>query len=487
MKRLLGRLLTATLLAGLAYGGWIGYQSLGAAREEQGLGEIPTRLAAVRDITVTVSATGVLQPVRVVQVKSKAAGEIIQMPVELGDAVGRGALIAQIDTESLTQELQQAEADLESARTRQQIAERQLERAHQLVEQDLISQTDLETTQQSFATARAGLLRSEADVKLRQERFEDATVQAPIRGTIIKKEVEEGQIITSSVSNVSGGTTLVEMADLGELEVRTLVAEIDIGRVQPRLAVESTVEAFPRRRFQGEVIKIEPQAVVQEQVTTFPVLSRIDNGDGLLLPGMNAAVDVIIHRQLEVLAVPNEAVRTPRDAMLVAELLGVEMEGQSGAEQRGYRGRPGGRRESDIVGRPGSGGSSAGSFGGRPSGAPRTGSGPANGGAGGAGGASRGGGLAADPVVPPPYTDVWGVEQEPQPAVVFLLGVDGGFEPRSILAGVRDWEYTEVVEGLRVGDEVILLPSTSLLNSQQALRDRFSRFNRVPGTTSRRR
>jgi HlyD family secretion protein len=250
-------------------------------------GEIPTAVAATRDIVVSVSATGLLQPVRIVEVKSKAAGEIIDMPVEIGDTVQRNALIAQVDTETLTQELQQAEADLASAETELSVAEKQYGRARQLFERQLISSSDLEASERSFASARAQRLRAQADVNLRQERLDDATVRAPIAGTVIAKQVEEGQIIQSSVNNVSGGTTLVQMADLSELEIRTLVDEIDIGQVRPGMPVESTVEAFPDRQFRGTVIKIEPQAVLQNQVTTFPVLSRIDNREGLLLPGMN--------------------------------------------------------------------------------------------------------------------------------------------------------------------------------------------------------
>ena len=356
----LKRLVTLAVVAGAAYYGWGYYQAQQAAVEEQSLGEVPTRPAAIRDITVSVSATGTLRPVRIVQVKSKAAGEILEMPAELGDVMQVGDLIAQVDTETLEQEMAQAQADLDSAQIRLNVAERDYKRTQDLQKEDLVSFRDLDSAEQSYTTAKGALLRAEAEVKMRQERFDDATVRAPSAGTIIAKTVEEGTIIQSSTNSVQGGTTLVEMADLSTLEVRTLVDEIDIGQVRAGLPVNITVEAFPERAFTGQVIKIEPQAVLSQQVTTFPVLTRIDNSDGLLLPGMNADVEVIIHRRPGVLAVPNEAVKSMGDAGQVAGLLGLPFDrdnlaaasptgaGAVGGEanaQEGRPGRPGGQRE----------------------------------------------------------------------------------------------------------------------------------------------
>ena len=113
MKKAISALKRLVVLAVIAGGAWYGYgyyQAQQAAGEEANVGEVPTRAAAVRDITVSVSATGTLQPVRIVQVKSKAAGEILEMPVDLGDVVDVGDLIAQVDTETLEEELSQAEA-----------------------------------------------------------------------------------------------------------------------------------------------------------------------------------------------------------------------------------------------------------------------------------------------------------------------------------------------------------------------------------------
>jgi HlyD family secretion protein len=523
-KRLLKLLKTTTKLAvfvAVVYGGYLAYSNYAPEEEEDTIGALPTATAEMRDIVVSVSATGVLQPVRIVEVKSKASGEIIDMPVEMGDYLERGQLIAQVDTRILSQELKQAEADHQSADTRLKIAERQYTRAKDLRNQDLISENDLETSEQNFTNAEAQLLRAEATLQLAVERLEDATVTAPISGRVIAKTVEEGQIITSSMSNVSGGTTLVQMADLSELEIRTLVDEVDIGTVRPGLVVESKVEAFPDREFLGEVMKIEPQAVVQQSVTTFPVLSRIDNSGGLLLPGMNADVNIVVHRRPGVLAVRNEAVRTPDDAFELESILGID----AISEEAGTP--PVAETEVDHVGtqavgddRPSAAGAgnpvasnglhasdNGGDNGhqtgppsraagqsetsGQPSSATSRRSQQGSNGMRGQGGGSRSGDVDwSDPEVrrrmrqmmeqrraeqEAAARDPWGTAGgRREQAVVFVTRADGVLVHRDVVTGVRDWEFTEIIEGLEPGDEVVMLPSTSLLRSQEELRARFS-------------
>ena len=517
MKKQLIKLFKLTLklavLAGISVGGWYAYQYYTPVEEDEGLGQLPTALAEYRDITVSVQAIGVLQPIRIIEIKSRASGEILEMPVEMGDYVEAGDIIVQVDTNILDQELKQADADLLNNRVRRDIARTQLERAQSLFDQGLISENDLESNQQNFANAEAQLLRSAAASDLAKERLADATVRAPLAGTIIAKTVEEGQIIASSTNDVSGGTTLVQMADLSELQIRTLVEEVDIGQVKPGLEVESNVEAFPDRLFLGEVIKIEPQAVVQQSVTSFPVLSRIDNPAGKLLPGMNVDVNIVVHRKPRVLVIPNEAVRTPADANRVSMMLGLidTTEGEFGGfdggrdsrgrgstatggsgGDRGRGGTPTGGSGGDR-GRGGAGGSSFGADGGR-------------GGSGGSQGrgAGRGQGGGADmrarlenasPAerqrliaemraafeARSENPDPFGLQGRREDAAVFVWTAEGALTTKAIVVGARDWEFTEVLEGLAEGDEVVLLPSTSLLESQDRMRNWARGRSVIPG------
>ena len=466
LKKLMRKLATVAVLAGLVGGGYYAYTYYNANTQADVQEELLTVQAEVRDITVSVTATGVLQPVRIVEVKSKASGEIINMPVEMGDHLEKGQLIAQVDIRILSQELKQAEADHQSADTRLKIAQRQYDRALDLHGQDLISVNDLETSEQNFTNAEAQLLRAEASLELARDYLEDATVTAPISGTVIAKTVEEGQVITSSMSNVSGGTTLVQMADLSELEIRTLVDEIDIGRVRPGLVVDSTVEAYPEVEFQGAVIKIEPQSVVQQSVTTFPVLSRIDNSNGLLLPGMNADVNIVIDQRHGVLAVANEAVRSLQDAHQVADLLGLGLAGNGRNLVAGDGGVLGSLLRDPAA-------SNARSSGSSPTDEPAdVALGPK------AIPAAYGGDAESDLEIDAD-ADVEGVA-EPTGAV-FVLGADGTLSLRPILAGINDWEFTEIKGGLSGDEQIVILPSTSLLRSQQDLRDRFGGGSVIPG------
>jgi len=427
LKKLLATTLKLVVFAGVVFGGLYAYQQYTAEAEQDELGALSTVVADVRDITVSVSATGVLQPIKIVEIRSKASGEILEMPVEMGDYLSAGDLIAQIDTRIIDQELKQSDADFESAQIRLDISRRQLERAESLHAQDLISENDLETSKQNFTNAESQFIRAEASLELARERLADATVRAPITGRVLSKSVEQGQIIASSTNNVSGGTVMLTMADLTELEIRTLVDEIDIGNVKSGLRVESTVEAFADMSFEGAVIKIEPQAVVQQSVTTFPVLSRIDNSEGLLLPGMNADVSIVIHERSNVLTIANEAVRSVEDGEEVIRLL-------------------------QLPGLPDDGRVTLA-----------------------AGVASTG---PEDPKAPGWQAD--GVRRTA--GVVFALAADGTIVPRRVVTGVRDWEISEVLDGLEQGDELALLPSTSLLRSQQSVRERFARRNAMaPG------
>ena len=454
LKKLLATTFKLVIFIGVIGGGYYAYQRYTTEIEEEELGELPTVIAAVRDITVSVSATGILQPVKIVEIKSKASGEILEMPVEMGDFLEAGALIAQIDTRILDQELKQVGADYESAEIRLQIAQRQFVRAESLHAEDLLSENDFETSKQNFTSAESQFIRAEASLELARERLEDTTVTAPISGTIIAKTVEQGQIIASSTNNVSGGTVLIQMADLSELEIRTLVDEIDIGNVKAGLRIESTVEAFANMSFEGEVRKIEPQAVVQQSVTTFPVLSRIDNSGGLLLPGMNADVSIIIKERSNVLTVSNEAVRSPEDAREVIQLLGLDAPVDvlqsslvTSLENPTQPASSSMRKPGDL-----------------------------------ANGNSDNGYANSREIVTKAQSagDISGDNDSRQePAVVFVFDIDGRFHAREIVTGVRDWETSEVLAGLEEGEELVLLPSTSLLRSQQDIRDRFARQNTV--------
>jgi HlyD family secretion protein len=419
-----------------------------------------------RDIVVSAQAAGAIQPDTTVEVKSKASGEILQLFAETGQLVKRGARLVSVDPRNARNALAQAQADLDVARAQLANATSQKRRSDELYKSQSITEQEHEQAQLDFANASAAVVRAKVSVDNAKIQLEDTDVRAPVTGTIIEKDVERGAVIASATTNVSGGTTLLKMANLDLVQVRSLVDETDVGKVQPGQAVTVTVDAYPNRTFEGTVLKIEPQAQTEQNVTVFPVAVRIQNKEGLLRPGMNTEVEIHIGQRQGVPAVPNAALRTSRDVGSAAQVLGLsaddvqrELAASSGPSASSAGASPpagaaGGGRDSlrrdsarDSTRRrvrPDSAGRTRGQFRGT----------------GGGGGAARRG------------TDVGGGRY-----VVFVKR-NGVPTPQWIRTGLTDLDYSEVVQGLRVGDSVYVLPSASLVQSQQ---DMQQRMNRVTG------
>jgi HlyD family secretion protein len=287
------------------------------------LASVQTARVERRDIVVDVEATGVVEPINVVEVKSKASGQIVRMPVETGSLVRPGDLLVQLDTRDVKNQYDQALADVRAAQAKLDVSRAQRKRTDDLFQQGVVTAQEHEAATLDYANAEAQVVRGRTNLDLARQRLDDATVRAPVAGTVIEKDVSLGQVISSATATVGGGTTLLKMADLNQVRVRALVNETDIGLVAPGQTARVTVDAYPNHPFTGVVEKIEPQAVVQQSVTMFPVLVSIQNREGLLKPGMNGEVAILVQQRNNVLAVPNDAVRAPREAAQAASLLGL--------------------------------------------------------------------------------------------------------------------------------------------------------------------
>ena len=213
-----------------------------------------------RDIVVTAQASGTIQPDTVVEVKSKASGEILELAVETGQLVKRGTPMVRVDPRNPRNQLAQAQADLEVAQAQLANATSQKRRADELFQSQSITEQEHETALLDYANAKANVVRAKVAVETAKDQLDDTNVLAPITGTIIEKDVERGQVISSPTKDVGGGTVLLKMADLGLVQVRTLVDETDIGKIQVGQPATVTVDAFANRPFEGSVLKIEPQA-----------------------------------------------------------------------------------------------------------------------------------------------------------------------------------------------------------------------------------
>ena len=448
-----------------------------------------------RDIVVSAQASGAIQPDTTVEVKTRASGEVLQILAETGQLVKRGQLLIRIDPRQAKNAVDQSKAQLTLAQAQLDNAKTQLDRSKTLLDAQTITQQEYETAQLNYASASSAVVRARIDVENNQIALEDTDVRAPITGVIIQKGVERGQVVASATFNAGGGTVLMKMADLNLVQVRTLVDETDIGKIRAGMGTTVTVDAYPNRPFQGEVLKIEPLAEVQQNVTMFPVLVRIDNREGLLRPGMNSEVEIHVGRRDSVLAVPNSALRTQKDVESAAGVLGLTMD-QVSAQLAAAQPAPaqGGTGASRQVSLGAGGGTPPAATGDKPAGNTmttpdgrvvklpegateaqmraifakfRNGEQPTpeerallqkvrqlNGGA--AGGRPR-----------PQSNDY----QFGGNYVVFLATADGP-KAASVRTGLTDLDYSEVISGLKAGDSVLVLPSASLINSQQEFKNR---------------
>ncbi len=354
MKRILGAALLAVAAA--------------CARKSQ-TPTVQTALATRRDIIVDAQANGTMEPIAIIDVKSKASGVIDKMTVETGTNVKPGDLIVQINTRDVQNRYDQAKAMLDAAQAKLQVSEANKTRNEAMFKARVITPQEFEQVAVDYENAKSGVVNGQANLDLAKQSLEDATVKAPSEGTIITKNVSEGTVIAGATNSVSGGTTIVQMADLSIVRIRAFFNESDIGNVHPGEPANVTVDAYPDRRFSGVVQKIEPQAVVQQNVTMFPVLVNLENHDGLLRPGMNGEVSVLIDEVDNVVAVPNDAIKNPREAVATGAMLGLNADSvQASLRAQGFTG--GGNRG----GFGGRGGNGAG--GGRNSGAPGGGGAP---------------------------------------------------------------------------------------------------------------
>ena len=298
------------------------------AAETDGI-SIQSTPAEMRGMRITAEASGQLEPVLKVEVKSKASGEILELFVDSGDEVQEGDTLARVDPRDVENAWDQAVADYQVAEVRRDLAKEQLDRSRGLLAAEVITMQDFESRELEHANAEAAFVRAQTNRELAALRRTDVTITAPMSGTILEKLVEYGQVIQSATQNVSGGTTLFMMANLDNMRVRTLVDETDVGKLAAGLPATVSVEAFPDRPFQGYIEKIEPQAIAQQNVTMFPVIVLLDNSSGLLKPGMNAEVEVLVDERVETLAVPNNAIVQPQEVTAAAEVLGMDPDATS--------------------------------------------------------------------------------------------------------------------------------------------------------------
>lgn len=332
MKKLI---VGASILLVLAGAGSAAAYLFRAEEEVQG----PTYVVRRGDLVETAAATGTIEPHVQVEVKSRASGEVIEVLVEEGATVEAGQLLVRLDpadAERAVREAQVAErrarADLAQARAQLAVAEAEAGEAganravqQRGVELGIVSQEQqrmashgANVAQSNVTLRRAQVQASQAALETARLGVEDAErrlgemeIRAPMAGTVLSVEVERGSIVSSAVTNVSGGTALMTLADLSDLRVVGSIDEASIGRVEVGQPVIIRVDAYPDRQLEGEVSRVAPLGVATTNVVTFDVEITITDEDASILrSGMSADLEIVTSKREGVLVVPLAAVHS---------------------------------------------------------------------------------------------------------------------------------------------------------------------------------
>ncbi len=258
------------------------------------------------DLSVSVSATGTVEPVSQVEVGTQVSGIVSRLYVDYNSNVKKGQVIAELDKTNLLSELASKKSNLASAKSEYDYQLKNYERQKTLHEQHLIAEAEYETAYNTYLRAKNSYEIAKNDVAKAQTNLGYATIYSPIDGVVLSKSVEEGQTVASSFNTP---TLFVIANDLTNMQVVANVDEADIGNVQMGQKVVFSVDAFPNESFQGQVTQVRQEATTSNNVVTYEVVISAPNPDLKLKPGLTANVTIYTVERQNVLCVATKALR----------------------------------------------------------------------------------------------------------------------------------------------------------------------------------
>src|ERR1700687_5646858 len=322
----------------------------------------PSKLASVErgDLARVVVATGKIQPLSKVEIKSKASGIVKKLHVDYGDRVKQGQLLAELDKVQLAAaerasraNLQAAEAALDSSKASLErnkvdaegpdvpFLKLNMERAEQMYKDGVMSKSLVEdaeknyqlglnkqvSAQRTLAVSRAEIAKCEAQVaqakaslENAQEDLRNSTIFSPIEGLVLSRDVNVGDAVSSILVLGSQATLIMTLGDVSEVYVQGKVDEADIGKVFLSQPARIVVESFKDKKFTGKVTKISPLGKEKDNVTTFEVRVSISNPGGELKANMSANAEILLEEKKNVLMIPEAALIYDRDRKASAEI-----------------------------------------------------------------------------------------------------------------------------------------------------------------------
>ncbi|MCI0651235.1 MAG: efflux RND transporter periplasmic adaptor subunit [Planctomycetes bacterium] len=297
-------------------------------------------------LSVTVAATGQLQPVTQVDVGTQVSGTLQEIFVDFNTRVSAGQVLARLNTDNLEARVANNHANLKRAlasherlEVERKNAARQLERLEELQGRGVVSETEFDAAQLAFDAAVAALKVSDAEIEqarttLRQSEIDlaHATIASPIDGIVIERAVEVGQTVAASFNS----PLLFRIAnDLTQMQIRASIDEADIGRVQDSRSASFTVDAFPGLTFGAALESVRLNPTVSNNVVIYTCIFRVENAGedgapGPLLPGLTANLTILVDRREDAILAPAAALRfQPK-----GEIAGIAA---AGAPRRGER------------------------------------------------------------------------------------------------------------------------------------------------------
>ncbi len=258
------------------------------------------------DLTQAVTANGTLNPVLNVQVGSQISGNIVKLFADFNSLVKSNQVVAQLDPAIFEATVHQSEADLANVKAAMELAQVEAKRSESLFKSKLIAEADNDKAQ-------ADLHQAEAQVKLKQAALDRAkldlahcTIYAPVDGIVISRSVDVGQTVAASMN----APVLFQIAnDLSNMQIDANVSEADVGTVEEGQLVNFTVDAYPNRTFIGRVTQIRNSPVTVQNVVTYDTVIGVTNADFKLKPGMTATISIVTAERKNVLKVANAALR----------------------------------------------------------------------------------------------------------------------------------------------------------------------------------
>jgi HlyD family secretion protein len=322
----------------------------------------PSKLATVErgDLAKVVVATGKIQPLSKIEVKSKASGIVKKLYVDYGDRVKQGQILAELDKVQLEASVRASEANYQAAQAARDSAVASLERskvdaegpdvpflklnmerAQQMYKDGVMSKSLVEDAEKNYqmalnrqvsgqrtlivakaeiAKAEAQVAQAKAALENAEEDLRNSTIVSPIDGLVLSKDVNVGDAVSSILVLGSQATLLLSLGDISEVYVQGKVDEADIGKVYINQPARIVVEAFKDKKFTGKVTKISPLGKEKDNVTTFEVRVSISNPTGELKANMSANAEVVLEEKKNVLMVQEAAIIYDKDRNASVEL-----------------------------------------------------------------------------------------------------------------------------------------------------------------------